>query len=620
MLKVFRRVCLFRSFSDVLSCNNVRKLQSEEMNKVTLFIVFLCGVIFAVIVSVMRNYWMLYTSVEGTLSTSLGALPAGADIELMDDGYVAMALLGAHDGEQAVSKKQSTELEDKNAEIEALNTLKAARELANSGKCSRAGRLLEHAFSLAPRHPDVLIHYGEYLEQHRNDVVQADKMYLQALAISPANSRALRNRRRTRPLVDEMDSVMLNRIDSKRDDLAQIPVSSAALRRIKKEAYFQYIYHTAGIEGNTMTLAQTRMILETRLSVGGKSVMEHNEILGLDLALKFINTTLVHRIGRISLYDILEIHRRVLGHVDPIEAGQLRTTQVYVSDHIPPPPTHLQVLMEDFVAWLNSPEAQKLHPIKYAALAHYKLVFIHPFSDGNGRTARLLMNFLLMQAGYPPVIIRKQDRLLYYDCLQTANEGDTRPFMRFIAHCTEKTLDVYLWATREVLPKIGQDLDSTLEKERRHSDHDKYGTDSADIKHKRKPVSDVDTESRQGSGKFMFTSADEISSWHSDEKNSMNTFASEKDKKFIPPTAEDDILSEDEDVSSVLDDEAEYDDVRHHLWFTSDDEIGEVRGTGRFSRVLNEQGIFDDAEILKHLKNKDRTMFEEDEDSLPRSE
>lgn len=68
-----------------------------------------------------------------------------------------------------------------------------------------------------------------------------------------------------------------------------------------------------------------------------------------------------------------------------------------MSDHVPPPPTHLQVLMEDFVAWLNSPEAQKLHPIKFAALAHYKLVFIHPFSDGNGRTARLLMNFLLMQ-------------------------------------------------------------------------------------------------------------------------------------------------------------------------------------------------------------------------------
>lgn len=218
------------------------------------------------------------------------------------------------------------------------------------------------------------------------------------------------------------------------------------------------------------------------------------------------------------------------------------------------------------------------------------------------------------------MIIRKQDRLLYYDCLQTANEGDTRPFIRFIAHCTEKTLDVYLWATREVLPKIGQDRDSILGKER-FVKLKRDETDSADIKPKRKPLSDFDTESesRQSSGKFMFTSVDEISPWHSDEENSVNTFASEKNRKYIPPTPEDDILSEDEDVGSVPDYKAEYDDYRDHLWFASDEEKIKVRDTGRFSRVLDEQGIFDDAEILEHLRHKDKAMFE-DEDSLPRSE
>ena len=84
----------------------------------------------------------------------------------------------------------------------------------------------------------------------------------------------------------------------------------------------------------------------------------------------------------------------------------------------------------------------------YAALAHYKLVYIHPFVDGNGRTARLFMNWILMQEGFPPVIIRKQDRHRYYETLQKTNEGDVRPFLRFIAECAEKTLDVYLWATR----------------------------------------------------------------------------------------------------------------------------------------------------------------------------
>lgn len=93
-------------------------------------------------------------------------------------------------------------------------------------------------------------------------------------------------------------------------------------------------------------------------------------------------------------------------------------------------------------------------PTSYAALAHYKLVHIHPFVDGNGRTSRLLMNTLLMRAGYPPVIIPKQQRSKYYHFLKLANEGDIRPFVRFIADCTEKTLDLYLWATSDLPQQI----------------------------------------------------------------------------------------------------------------------------------------------------------------------
>lgn len=97
---------------------------------------------------------------------------------------------------------------------------------------------------------------------------------------------------------------------------------------------------------------------------------------------------------------------------------------------------------------------------RYAALAHYKLVHIHPFSDGNGRTSRLLMNMILMQAGYPPVIIHKRHRHEYYENLQIANGGDVRPFVRFIAECTEQTLDLFLWATSEFskqVPALSQD-------------------------------------------------------------------------------------------------------------------------------------------------------------------
>ena len=109
----------------------------------------------------------------------------------------------------------------------------------------------------------------------------------------------------------------------------------------------------------------------------------------------------------------MEIHRRVLGYVDPTESGMFRRTQVFVGGHIPPGPHHIPLLMDEFSKWLNSDIAARLHPIKLAALAHYKLVHIHPFIDGNGRTSRLLMNMILMQAGFPPVIIPKQERHRY---------------------------------------------------------------------------------------------------------------------------------------------------------------------------------------------------------------
>lgn len=99
-----------------------------------------------------------------------------------------------------------------------------------------------------------------------------------------------------------------------------------------------------------------------------------------------------------------------------------------------------------------------LHPVELAAIAHYKFVYIHPFIDGNGRTARLIMNWILMQAGFPPVIIKVEERLDYYETLKMANEGDLRPFIRLIARCTDTTLNGYLHATLEdastIIPEI----------------------------------------------------------------------------------------------------------------------------------------------------------------------
>lgn len=353
---------------------------------------------------------------------------------------------------------------DRTRDSEAVVSLNAALEMKKVGKSDKALKLFQHAFALSPKHADILNHYGEFLEDTKKDVVKADQLYTLALTNYPEHSGALMNRQRTASIVENLDREMLRKIDEKRDALSSIPESNSALRRAKKEAYFQHIYHTVAIEGNTMTLQQTRSILETRIAVSGKSIDEHNEILGLDAAMKYINQTLLYRLRDISMVDILEIHKRVLGHVDPVEGGHFRRThsffrRVYVGGHIPPGPSDIQKLMLQFLEWLNSEDALDLHPVRYAALAHYKLVHIHPFIDGNGRTSRLLMNLILMQAGYPPVIIAKQHRHLYYQHLQTANEGDVRPFVRFIAQCTERTLNLYLWATSEyshMVPAIGE--------------------------------------------------------------------------------------------------------------------------------------------------------------------
>lgn len=113
--------------------------------------------------------------------------------------------------------------------------------------------------------------------------------------LNPTNTEAVANRQRTAGIVQSIDERKLELLDLKRDALSVVHESNAALRRAKKEAYFQHIYHSVGIEGNTMTLAQTRSILETRMAIDGKSIDEHNEILGLDLAMKYINASLVNK-------------------------------------------------------------------------------------------------------------------------------------------------------------------------------------------------------------------------------------------------------------------------------------------------------------------------------------
>ncbi|VDK76447.1 unnamed protein product [Onchocerca ochengi] len=328
-------------------------------------------------------------------------------------------------------------------EKEAFAALKAAVQSRTQGNMAKAELIIQHALALAPHHPDILTEYGVVVEMGRKNLVQAEELYSRALSYNPHHPEALIRRAKTLPIVEEIDKEMLKKLHEKRLYFLRIPKTNTALRRAMRESYFLHIYHTVAIEGNTMSLGQTRSILETRMAVAGKSIMEHNEILGMDSALRFINQSVVY-VSYFTLQDILDIHSRVLGFVDPDAAGVFRKTQVFVGSFTPIPANLIPGEMEEMVKWLNDDDSMLLDPIERAAIAHYKLVSIHPFIDGNGRTARLLMNLILMQSGFPPVIIPVEDRSDYYDTLTAANRGNLRPFIRFIARQTDATLQMYI--------------------------------------------------------------------------------------------------------------------------------------------------------------------------------
>lgn len=330
---------------------------------------------------------------------------------------------------------------------EAILAAKAASRSRKDGNLEKAMTIMEHAMALAPNNPHILMEMGQIREMN-NDLIEADQCYVKALAYDPGNTEALVLRARTTPLVSAIDRKMLRAVHDLRNEFAHLQ-HSTALRRMMRETYFLYVYHTVAIEGNTLSLGQTRAILESGMVIPGKSIREHNEVIGMDAALRFLNCSLLSKAHEeISIEDILEMHRRVLGNADPVEAGRVRTTQVYVGRFTPVAPEYVMEQLTDMVDWLNDENTLAMDPIERAAIAHYKLVLVHPFTDGNGRTARLLLNLIMMRSGFPPVILPVETRAEYYASLHTANLGDLRPFVRYVAKHSEASIQRYIGAMK----------------------------------------------------------------------------------------------------------------------------------------------------------------------------
>lgn len=198
----------------------------------------------------------------------------------------------------------------------------------------------------------------------------------------------------------------------------------------------EYTYESNRIEGNTLTLRETDLVVNKGLTVGGKPLREHLEAINHYEAILYIRE-LATRGAQLGEREIGQIHGLVLRGIDRENAGRYRKLPVMISGsrHIPPQPWAVPKLMEDYGLWLTG-ESLLLHPVVRAAQAHERLVTIHPFIDGNGRTARLVMNLILLASGYPIANIPgdTESRLAYYDALEKANlENDRTEFVTLIA-------------------------------------------------------------------------------------------------------------------------------------------------------------------------------------------
>ena len=238
------------------------------------------------------------------------------------------------------------------------------------------------------------------------------------------------------------------------------PLPSALVQNLDNWFRVELTYTSNAIEGNTLTRRETAMVVEKGITVGGKTLVEHLEATNHVDALSWVTEQIGRKPRTVKGGDILRMHQMILKGIDDTNAGHYRSLPVRISGStvVLPNPRKVPELMTAFVSWLKT--AKELHPVSLAAEAHYRLVTIHPFVDGNGRTARLLMNLLLLMQGYPPAIIRKRDRLSYIAALEKAQLGGSiDDYMKLIIVAVERSLDIYLKA-------VSGDTDESIDSER----------------------------------------------------------------------------------------------------------------------------------------------------------
>lgn len=224
-------------------------------------------------------------------------------------------------------------------------------------------------------------------------------------------------------LIDEM----------KRDIDSYRPLSENLAKSLHEKLIVEWTYNSNAIEGNTLTMSETKVVLEG-ITIGGKSVVEHLETINHREAILFVQD-LINRNEKLTEWNLKGIHSLILEGIDNVNSGKYRKENVIIggAKHIPPKHYELNDLMQRLFIEYEE-EWRDYHPIVKATLLHGEFVKIHPFVDGNGRTARLLLNFELMKHGYTPIIIKNERRAEYYDVLDMAHTTmNYGPFIKLVS-------------------------------------------------------------------------------------------------------------------------------------------------------------------------------------------
>ena len=242
----------------------------------------------------------------------------------------------------------------------------------------------------------------------------------------------------------EFQSTFKRLYQKKQDLQASRPLPNIALNKIRESLSIEWTYNSNSIEGNTLSLRETQMVLQEGITIKGKSLREHFETYNHDKAIDYL-FSIINDDYVLRSIDILTLHSLVLRSIEEDFAGRLRNGGVRIvgANFVPPNANKVSDLLDELIDFVNT-NPLKLNDIELAAISHHKLVWIHPFFDGNGRTVRLAMNLLLIRCGFPPAIILKNDRKKYYEALNQANNGNYQKLMLLMCQALERSLNIYL--------------------------------------------------------------------------------------------------------------------------------------------------------------------------------